>query len=145
VCGRTQNTDSDRGGSPGRGTRRARPGRGTRASRARDTRGQEAAWGKKKGRGRRERKGNGREKTHLRGSKLRRSRLQTLGHHGERERGGRRRVRLLRGRNQMSQTNLGGGGARGRVGARGPGWAGPARAGPGWVTSRIETHDTHDH
>jgi hypothetical protein len=36
----------------------ARAGRGTHA-------GREAAWGKKKGRGRRERKGNGRGKTHL--------------------------------------------------------------------------------
>jgi hypothetical protein len=33
-----------------------------------------------------EREGKGRGKTHLWGSKLRRSRLQTLGHHGERER-----------------------------------------------------------
>jgi hypothetical protein len=32
-----------------------------------------------------EKEGKGRGKTHLRGSKLRRSRLQTLGHHGERE------------------------------------------------------------
>jgi hypothetical protein len=40
---------------------------------------------------------------------------------------------------QMDQGE--GGGARmGRAGgARG------ARAGPGWATSQIETHDTHDH
>jgi hypothetical protein len=80
----------------------ARAGRGTRAAR-----------GRKKGGGGREIEGKGREKTHLRGSKLRRSRLQTLGHHGERERGGRGRGRLLHGRNQMSQTDLGEGGARG--------------------------------
>jgi hypothetical protein len=72
-----------------------------------------------------------------------------LGHHeGERGRGGRRRGRLLCGRNQMSQTDLGEGARRGRAGApgaRGSGRAESGRAGPGWVTSRIETHDTHDH
>jgi hypothetical protein len=44
----------------------------------------------------------------------------------------------------MSQTDLGEGAqgeGRGARGAR----AGPDRAGLGWVTSRIETHDTHDH
>jgi hypothetical protein len=40
--------------------------------------------GGRKGRGRREKEGKG--KTHLRGSKFRRPQLQTLGHHGERER-----------------------------------------------------------
>jgi hypothetical protein len=43
----------------------------------------------------------------------------------------------------------GGGGAwggQGRQGARaGPGWTGPGWARLGCVTSRIETHDTHDH
>jgi hypothetical protein len=53
-------------------------------------------------------------------------RLQNLGHHG-RERDG--RERLLRGRNQMSQTDLGKGGAQGEGrGARGT-RAGPGRAG----------------
>ena len=33
----------------------------------------------------------------------------------------------------------------GAPGARGPGRAEPGRAGSGWVTSRIETHDMHDH
>jgi hypothetical protein len=45
----------------------------------------------------------------------------------------------------MSQTDLGKGGAhgerRGAWGAR----AGPGRAGLDWITTRIETHDTHDH
>jgi hypothetical protein len=35
---------------------------------------------------------------------------------------------------------MGGQGRQGRVGRTGPGWAGL-----GWVTSRIKTHDTHDH
>jgi hypothetical protein len=62
-------------------------GRTARAS-ARAGEGRARGQGKKKGRGRaRERReGEGRAKTHLRGSKLRRSCLQTLGHHGERER-----------------------------------------------------------
>jgi hypothetical protein len=38
----------------------------------------------------------------------------------------------------MSQADLGEGARRGRAGA-------PGARGPGWVTSRIETHDTHDH
>jgi hypothetical protein len=53
----------------------ARWGREGRVARGRRREGEE---------GEREREGEG--KTHLRGSKLRRSRLQTLGHHGERER-----------------------------------------------------------
>jgi hypothetical protein len=49
------------------------------------------------------------------------------------ERGGRGRGRLLRGRNQMSQTNLGKGAHMGeRRGARGA-RAGPGRAGLGWA------------
>jgi hypothetical protein len=45
----------------------------------------------------------------------------------------------------MSQTDLGEGGTQGEGrGARGA-RAGPGQAGPGRVTSRIETHDTHDH
>jgi hypothetical protein len=47
------------------------------------------------------------------------------------ERGGRGRGRLLRGRNQMSQTDLGKGRAWGRGGA--PGVRGPDRAGLGWA------------
>jgi hypothetical protein len=45
----------------------------------------------------------------------------------------------------MSQTDLGEGG---RLGVGWGAWgarAGLGRAGPGRVTSRIETHDTHDH
>jgi hypothetical protein len=62
---------------------------------------------------------------------------------GERERW--ERERLLRGRNQMRQMDLGGGGMHGvGRGARGT-RAGPGWAGLGWVTSWMETHDTHDH
>jgi hypothetical protein len=87
-----------------------------------------------------ERKGTG--KTHLWGSNSGDHRLQNLGHHG-RERD--ERERLLRGKNQMSQTDLEEGGTQGESrGARGA-WARPGRTGLGWVTSRIETHDTHDH
>jgi hypothetical protein len=49
----------------------------------------------------------------------------------------------------MSQTDLGEGGGRmgraGALGAHGPDRAEPGRAGRGWATPRIETHDTHDH
>jgi hypothetical protein len=119
----------------GPATGRARRGQGRGASRGRRREGEEGE----------RREGEG--KTHLRGSKFRRSRLQTLGHHGERERGGRWRGRLLRGRNQMRQMDQGeGGGARmGRAGGAWGARAGPGRAGSGWATSQIETHDTHDH
>jgi hypothetical protein len=47
-------------------------------------------------------------------------------------------------REKSNEANGSGGGARmGWAGA--PGTRGPDRAGPGWVASRIETHDTHDH
>jgi hypothetical protein len=50
---------------------------------------------------------------------------------------------------KSNEANGSRGGARmgraGAPGARGPDLAGPGRAGLGWVTSRIETHDTHDH
>jgi hypothetical protein len=36
-------------------------------------------------------------------------------------------------------------GGCGAPGAREPGWVGPGWVGLGWVTSRIETHDKHDH
>jgi hypothetical protein len=85
--------DGEGRGAHGRARGRAvRRGRGTRLGRAREPgaareQGRDArvARGRKKGGGgreRREREG----KTYLRGSKLRRSRLQTLGHHGEIER-----------------------------------------------------------
>jgi hypothetical protein len=47
----------------------------------------------------------------------------------------------------MSQTDLGKGARMGeRRGARaGPGGAGRGWAGLDWITTRIETHDTHDH
>jgi hypothetical protein len=54
---------------------------------------------------------------------------------GERERW--KRGRLLRGRNQMKQMDLGGGVRADRTGS---GWAGLD-----WITTRIGTHDTHDH
>jgi hypothetical protein len=80
-----------------------------------------------------------------RGSKLRRSRLQTLGHHRGRERGGRGRGSLLHRRKSNETKGLGGGGARmGRAGGTRGARAGPGRAGPGYVTSRIKTHETHD-
>jgi hypothetical protein len=69
----------------GRGTAQPRDGV-TAGRRRRGGRGGARRAGEKKGRGRREREGKGRGKTHLRGSKFRRSRFQTLGHHGERER-----------------------------------------------------------
>jgi hypothetical protein len=70
-----------------------------------------------------EREGKGRGKTHLRGSKLRRSRLQTLGHHGERERW--KRDREVTAREKSNEPN-GSGGRR----ARGPDWARLGRTGP---------------
>jgi hypothetical protein len=83
--------------------------------------------GKKKGRGRRQRERQGRGgETHLGDLNSSDHRLQTLGHHGERERGGRGRGRLV---------HREGRGRRGRVG----------RTGPGWATPQIQTHDTHDH
>jgi hypothetical protein len=52
----------------------------------------------------------------------------------------------------MSQTDLGKGGAhgeeegrQGRAGRTGPGWAGLGWTRPDWITTGIETHDTHDH
>jgi hypothetical protein len=36
-------------------------------------------------------------------------------------------------------------GARAEPGQAGPGWARLGQAGPGCDTSRIETHDVHDH
>jgi hypothetical protein len=123
----------------GRGAARAR-GRGRRAGHEAEggvERGQGGHARKKKGRGRREREREreGERKTHLRGSKLRRSRLQTLGHHGERERGGRGRGRLLRGRKSNETNGSGGGrGARiGRAGGVGGTRARPGRTGPGWA------------
>jgi hypothetical protein len=53
---------------------------------------------------------------------------------------------LLRGRIRMSQTDLGEGAHGGGQGRRGrQGQTGLDRTGLGWVTSRIETHDTHNH
>jgi hypothetical protein len=45
----------------------------------------------------------------------------------------------------MRQMDLGKGGTWGEQGRQGPNRARPGWAGLGWVTSRIETHDTHDH
>jgi hypothetical protein len=102
--------------------------------------------GEKKGRGRREREREreGEGKTHLRGSKFQRSRLQTLGHYGERERERWKRERDVTAREKSNETN-GSRGGRGRAHGEGRGHQGRAgRTGPGWATSQIETHDTHD-
>ena len=71
----------------------------------------------------RERRGEG-EGSSPRGPKSGDRRLQILGHHGERDRGGEGRGRLLRGGNQMRERNQGEGRARMGVGARGLDWAG---------------------
>jgi hypothetical protein len=93
-----------------------------RSQGGRASRGGTRAWlGEEEREGEGEREGKGRGKTHLRGSQLRRSRLQTLGHHGERDRGGRGRGRLLRGRKSNETKVLGGGG--GGAGRTRPGWA----------------------
>jgi hypothetical protein len=125
-------------GLSGRGTGMGAWVRGGRGRGRRKAHGQEGRAGKKKGRGRREKIGKGRGKTHLRGSKLQRSRFQTLGHHGGRERGGRGRGRLLRGRNQMRQTDLGEGARTGWAGALGA--RGPDRAGLGHTPDRNPRH-----
>jgi hypothetical protein len=122
----------------GAGVARRRAGRGGRGRAG-------ARRGRRRG-GEGEREGEGGEgKTHLRGSKFRRSRLQTLGHHGERE------VEEGEGgccTGILNERGRGGGGRMGRwagaPGARGPGQTGPGWAGLGWATSRIKTHDTHD-
>jgi hypothetical protein len=69
----------------------------------------------------REREREGEGKTHLRGSKFRRSRLQTLGHHGERERW--KREREVTAWEKSNETNGSGGGRgrQGRAGRTGPG------------------------
>jgi hypothetical protein len=82
-----------------------------------------------RGRARRGEEGEGEEnrgeESSPRGSNFGDHHLQDLGHH-RRERDGRERGRLLRGRNQMSQTDLGEGrawGGQGRAGRTGSGWA----------------------
>jgi hypothetical protein len=124
---------------PGRRGARARVG--TRATR------EEKKKRKKErgGGGREKREGEG--KTHLRGSKFRRSRLQTLGHHGEREVG---EGGCCAGNpNERGRRGGGAWGGVGRQGRAGPGRTRPGWAGLGWVglgraTSRIETYDTYD-
>jgi hypothetical protein len=111
-------------GSPGRGgARRARP-RGGAQGCGQGGRTEEEGEGEERER----EKGRGNSP---RGSKLRRSPFQDLGHHGEREMGGRGRGRLLRGRNQMRERDQGEGGAwvQGRQGRAGRTW--PDRAGMG--------------
>jgi hypothetical protein len=76
------------------------------------------------------------------GSKSDDHHLQNLGHHGERERGGREKERLLRGRNQMREKDQGARawGAGGARGARAElGRAGPGRVGLGWAAPRAKT------
>jgi hypothetical protein len=48
--------------------------------------------------------------------------------------------------NEPNRSGEGGahGGEEGRQG-RGPDWAGLGWTGLDWITTRIETHDTHDH
>jgi hypothetical protein len=52
-------------------------------------------------------------------------------------------------REKSNEANGSGEGGRmgwaGAPGARGQVWARPSQAGLGWVTSRIEAHDKHDH
>jgi hypothetical protein len=145
-------------GGRGAGERLAREGlaggqRAGRMARRSGTRqGARATWtgegrvqGKKKeeGGGRERREGEG--KTHLRG-------IQTPAiltpnpnaPRGERERGGRGRWRLLRGRNQMRQMDQGKGGCArmGRAGGARGTWAGsgPDRAGLGHIADRNPRH-----
>jgi hypothetical protein len=105
--------------------REPRAARGPRAARRYGA--GHARAGEEKGRGR-EREAKGRGKTHLRGSKSGDHRLQNP-RAPQGERGGRRGGRLLRGRNQMSQTDLGREACTGWAGA--PGARVPDRAGPG--------------
>jgi hypothetical protein len=115
--------------------------RGTRAGERRRSRA-----GKR--RGGRERRREGEGKTHLRGSKFRRSRLQTLGHHGEREveEGGGGCCAgnpNERGREGGAHGEVGRGarGARAGSGRTGLGWAGLGWAGP-LHGSKPMTHTT---
>jgi hypothetical protein len=87
----------------------------------------------------REREEKGGEGSSPRGPNSGDRHLQALGHHVEREMGEGERGCCARNPNERGR---GGGGAWGcgAPGARKPGWAGL-----GWVASRIETHDTHDH
>jgi hypothetical protein len=87
----------------------------------------------REGEGEREREGE----AHLGDPNSGDHRLQTLGHHGERERGG--RGRLLRGR-KSNERKTPGGRAYG-AGARGPDWAGPGQAWP-HRGSKPTTHTT---
>jgi hypothetical protein len=133
-------------GGAGTGLRAARDA-GPRATRDMGPRvaqsaGREVARGRRRGGGGERGEREGERKTHLWGSKLRRSHLQTLGHHGEREGDGRGRGRLLRGRNQMRQMDQGeGGGARmGRAGGARGTRAAPGRTGPGHNADRNPRH-----
>jgi hypothetical protein len=92
-------------------------------------RGEGSRAGEKTGRGRERARERGGELTS--GSKSGDHRLQNLGHHGERERGGGEEVATRE--NQMREREIreggahgGGAGHRGRAGQSGP-------AGPGWV------------
>jgi hypothetical protein len=146
-------------------SRRARPGGGTSATkggrggrdrgrragaqpgeaRGRQGRGQGGCAGKKKGRGRgRKREGEGRG-AHLGDPNSGDHRLQDLGHHEERERGG-REVAAREKSNERKRPGEGGtrmGRAR-APGARGPR---PGRAGSGWagLHSGSKPYSTHNH
>jgi hypothetical protein len=109
-----------------------RAGRGARAGEGCDQGEGHASRGRRKGGDGEREKGRGGENS-PRGSKLRRSCLQTLGHHGG-ERGGRGRGRLLHGRKSNETKGLGGGGTRmGRAGGTRGARVGPGRTGPGWA------------
>jgi hypothetical protein len=122
-----------RRGRGGEGRRAAGEGRGGRPSAAagRGGAGRAAAQGRAR-RGREERegeRGEGRGGAHL-GIQLRRSRLQTLGHHRERERWGREvaaREIQMRERGEEGAHGVVWG-ARGAQGQAGPGWVGPSHS-----------------
>jgi hypothetical protein len=91
--------------------------------------------GKEKGEGKRERERG----AHLGDPNSGDHRLQNLGHRGEKEREMGERERLLRGRNQMRERDLGG--AWGAVGARGAG----AELGRVRPHRGPKPHGTHNH
>jgi hypothetical protein len=126
--GHTQGAEAARRGARSRGEPplRGGAGAGSRRGQGRARRGEgEGARREEKGR-EREREEKGGEGSSPRGSNSGDHRLQDLGHHGRgRERW--ERERLLRGRNQMRQMDLGEGARNGWAGA--PGARGPDLAG----------------
>jgi hypothetical protein len=161
------------GESGGRGHRRARGPGGGVARRARGRgRGGAARWGKEKGhcrapggRGRaaprtwgaarRGGEGEGkreRERERERGGELTSGsksddhRLQNLGHHRERERGGGEEAAARENQMRERERREGRAWGRGRApGARGPEWVGWAGLGRAGSCCEAKTHDTHNH